>query len=157
MMTSFRASRGVSSSTVLSTNAAGTINHAVRGGLSLAAKSFRDIAFTAPSFTTASRASGFLSKTTHWCPPRMRRRTIFAPIRPRPTIPSCIRPLFELRNPNLREHAADYGVEFRQVSFDVNAEVNPQSAALPIRQHLKIPARLRCLHDAERVLLSRYR
>src|SRR5215471_328414 len=33
---------------------------------------------------------GDLSKTTHWCPPLMRRRTMFAPIRPSPIIPSCM-------------------------------------------------------------------
>src|SRR5439155_8098282 len=32
----------------------------------------------------------FTSHTTHSCPPRIRRLTMFAPIRPKPIIPSCI-------------------------------------------------------------------
>ena len=34
--------------------------------------------------------AGSRSNTTQACPARMSRRTMFAPIRPRPTIPSCI-------------------------------------------------------------------
>ena len=41
---------------------------------------------TAPSATSVSTAAGSTSYTTHRCPSRIRRRTRFAPIRPRPTI-----------------------------------------------------------------------
>src|SRR5262249_57771807 len=42
------------------------------------------------SCTSSCTVLGDLSKTTHWCPPLMRRRTMFAPIRPSPIIPSCM-------------------------------------------------------------------
>ena len=46
---------------------------------------------TAFSFTSSAIAFADLSNTAHWWPPFKSRRTIFAPIRPRPIIPSCMR------------------------------------------------------------------
>src|SRR5262245_48212954 len=42
------------------------------------------------SLTISRTAFADLSNTTHWWPPRSRRRTMLAPIRPRPISPSCI-------------------------------------------------------------------
>ena len=75
---------------VASTTAAGTINHTARGGCNLAAKSSSDAAPTAPSLANCLTFSRFMSKTTHVCPSRMMRRTMLAPIRPRPIIPNSI-------------------------------------------------------------------
>ena len=69
---------------------AGTITQAARGCSSLATKSSSESAPAAPSEASEATASGLTSKTTHSCPSRISRRTRFAPIRPRPTIPSCM-------------------------------------------------------------------
>src|SRR5215204_7014251 len=50
-----------------------------------------DSAPIAPSSTSAFTASGLRSLTTHSWPPRRRRRTMLAPMRPRPIIPICIK------------------------------------------------------------------
>src|SRR5260370_30603695 len=86
---------GKRSAIVLSTTAAGTINHTARGLSSFAANSCSPELPTAVSRTSLSTAFGDISKTTHWRPPFKRRRTMFAPMRPSPTIPSCIRLLLE--------------------------------------------------------------
>ena len=75
---------------VSSTTAAGIINHTARGLVSLLAKSFSEDDPTAFSFTNSSTDFGDISKTTHSWPAFMSRRTMLAPILPRPTIPSCI-------------------------------------------------------------------
>src|ERR1700722_13649012 len=79
---------------VLSTMAAGTISQMARGPLSFLTKSAREEAPTAPSRTSSSTAFGETSNTAQSCPPTNRRRTIFAPILPRPIIPSCIKSSF---------------------------------------------------------------
>ena len=45
---------------------------------------------TAPSATMPATASGLTSNTTQSWPARVKRRTMLAPIRPRPIIPSCM-------------------------------------------------------------------
>ena len=75
---------------VWSTTAAGTISQTARGCSSFCTNSSSEDAPTAPSSTSAFTDSGWTSYTTHWCPPRIRRRTMLAPIRPRPIIPSCM-------------------------------------------------------------------
>src|ERR1700693_4499703 len=86
---------------VWSTTAAGIINQIARGFVSLAAKSFSDDEPTALSFTTSSTDFGDTSKTTHSWPALISRRTMLAPILPRPTIPSCIdHPLSQPSNVN---------------------------------------------------------
>src|SRR3954451_25117941 len=89
-MVSFLASRPARWSIVESTNAAGTMIHTLRGVASLLTKSPRSDAPTAPSPTRALTASALTSKTTHSCPAFISRRTMLAPIRPRPIMPSCI-------------------------------------------------------------------
>src|SRR6266851_2579067 len=83
-------SRGNRSAINVSTTAAGTINHTVRGFWSFSTRSASDDAPTAFSFTKSFTFSGDRLKTTHWWPPLMSRRTMLAPIRPSPTIPICI-------------------------------------------------------------------
>ncbi len=75
---------------VLSTTAAGTISQTARGFASFSTKSASDAAPTAFSFASASTAFGDMSKTTHSWPLLISRRTMFAPIRPSPIIPSCM-------------------------------------------------------------------
>src|SRR5262245_21750207 len=82
---------GKSSAMVASTTAAGTINQTARGLSSFFMKSRTEEAPTAFSLTSASTAWGVRSKTTHWWPARRSRRTMLAPIRPRPIMPSCIK------------------------------------------------------------------
>src|SRR3974377_970221 len=75
---------------VWSTTAAGTMSHTARGLAIFSTRSSREDeggAFFAPSPSTDL---GKTSKTTQSCPPRIKRRTMLAPILPRPTIPSCI-------------------------------------------------------------------
>ncbi len=81
-----------SSLTVLSViSPAGTMTQTARGLSSLATKSSSESPPVAPSPARVATASGLTSKTTHSWPSRIRRRTKFAPIRPRPTMPSCMR------------------------------------------------------------------
>ena len=75
---------------VLSTTAAGTISHSARGLSSLATSSASEVAPVAPSLASAATASADLSNTVQAWPPFNRRRTMFAPMRPRPIIPSCM-------------------------------------------------------------------
>src|SRR5262247_3072698 len=81
---------GRRSAMVLSTTAAGTMSHTARGLSSFFTKSASEVDPTAFSCTSSCTVLGDLSKTTHWCPPLMSRRTMFAPIRPSPIIPSCM-------------------------------------------------------------------
>src|SRR5262245_44560174 len=82
---------GSRSAIIVSTAAAGTINQTARGFSSFFTKSAREEAPMAFSLTNSSTTCWDLSNTTHWWPPRSRRRTIFAPILPRPIMPICIR------------------------------------------------------------------
>ena len=66
------------------------MTHTARGGASDATRSFRLDAPVAPSFAIVATASALRSVTDRVCPARIRRRTMFEPIRPRPTIPSCM-------------------------------------------------------------------
>ena len=69
---------------------AGIITQATRGLSSAATKSSSVSAPTAPSFSSCATVSALVSYATAVCPSRMIRRTMLAPIRPRPIIPSCI-------------------------------------------------------------------
>ena len=75
---------------VLSTTAAGTINQTARGFSRFFTSSASEEVPTAFSAANCFTALGDLSKTTHWWPPLSSRRTMLAPIRPSPIIPSCI-------------------------------------------------------------------
>ena len=81
---------GARSARLPSTAAAGTMSQAARGGVSRATKSSSEEAPTAPSAASALTASALRSYTTHVWPSFMSRRTMLAPMRPRPIIPSCI-------------------------------------------------------------------
>src|SRR5580692_1912241 len=75
---------------VSSTAPAGTIIQTTRGVDSLDARSAAEVEPTAVvSFTSAAIGSGERLYTTHWWPPFSSRRTMLAPMRPRPIIPSC--------------------------------------------------------------------
>src|SRR5215470_18945537 len=82
--------RGVRPAIVLSTTAAGTINQTTLGFRNFLTRSCSEEDPTAFSPTSSLTALGDLSKTTHSWPPLIRRRTMLAPILPRPTIPNCI-------------------------------------------------------------------
>src|SRR6185369_3997256 len=88
---------------VLSTTPAGTMSHTARGFVRRLASSASEAVPTAFSFTSSSTGFGDLLNTTHSWPPRTRRRTMFAPMRPRPIIPSCT------REPSLEEQCSDRG------------------------------------------------
>src|SRR6185312_3736729 len=76
---------------VLSTTAAGTISQIARGGSSFFTRSRRSEHAVAPSWANSSTAFADMSKAAQLWPPLSSRLTMFAPILPRPTIPSCIR------------------------------------------------------------------
>src|SRR5215469_15889185 len=128
-----------------------------------------------------------MSKTTHSCPPLIIRRTMLAPIRPKPIMPSCISFSCFLSNPALRiaastlrlrsdavplrahigRHAGLPGFQLRQRLLNSTlqcyqtaldiAQMDAKSAAVSFGQHLEVASRLRSFHHAERVLLSRHR
>ena len=80
---------------VLSTTAAGTISQTARGFSSFLTRSASEADPTACSAASSLTAFGDMSKTTHSWPPLRSRRTMLAPIRPRPTIPSCMGTSFQ--------------------------------------------------------------
>ena len=69
---------------------AGSISQTVRGAVSRFTRSCSAADEVAPSRPSARLASRLASNTTHWCPLRISRRAMFAPMRPSPTIPICI-------------------------------------------------------------------
>src|SRR6202789_4378167 len=81
---------GTRSAIILSTIAAGTMSHNARGFCSFWTRSCNEMAAVALSFARSSLAFADVSKTTQSCPPLMSRRTMFAPILPKPIIPSCM-------------------------------------------------------------------
>src|SRR5579871_151166 len=133
----------------------GTMTHAARGLVSFLTKSSIESAPAAPSFARPFTLSGLRSNTTHSWPARIKRRTMFPPIRPRPIIPSCIVSLF-LSGERLRESFLDRRGERRQTLADI-VQVDSQRPAVSLGEHFEISARLRRLHHAERELLPRYR
>ena len=91
MIVSPRSSSGASDAIVASTNAAGTMIHTWRGAVELADEV---VERAGPRHAVAGEgrtAFGSTSKPTHSWPAPSRRRTMFAPIRPRPIMPSCMR------------------------------------------------------------------
>src|SRR3954470_5632275 len=164
MSTSSLSRRSTSWLMIVSTSAAGTIRQIARGLASLLTKSCSDDEPVAPSLASADTASTDTSCTTHWCPPRMSRRTMFAPIRPSPTIPSCIGLSLPRDSTSAVQTSAcssqrlfDCRANRAQTGADVRAKVNPEGATPPLGQHLEIAARLRRLDDAECVRLPRHR
>src|SRR6185437_878732 len=81
---------GSRSAMLLSTTPAGTISQTTRGFFNVLANSASEAVPVAFSFVSSATAAADMSKTTHSWPPRMSRRTMFAPMRPRPIIPSCM-------------------------------------------------------------------
>src|SRR6266566_7138800 len=70
---------------------AGTITHATRGGRSALTKSSSVVVPVPPSLPIALTPAGSAAYPTISWPPLIRRRAMLAPIRPSPTIPSCMR------------------------------------------------------------------
>src|SRR5262249_28735274 len=140
------------SAIVASTTAAGTISHTARGATSFFTKSSRALEPVAPSPTSCFTASALRSYTTHWCPPRVSRRTMLAPIRPRPIIPSCIEAWLLCE----KTSAANCAFELSQSPRDVFAEVNTKQAPATLRECLKIAHRLRLDQLPERVIRFRH-
>src|SRR5580700_652648 len=81
---------GRRSAIVSSTAAAGTISQTARGFSSFETKSWSEELPVAFSCANSFTAFEDLSKTTHRWPPLRARRTMFAPILPRPIIPNCM-------------------------------------------------------------------
>src|SRR5712692_8680524 len=138
---------------------AGTITHATRGALSFATKSSSVTVPTAPSPATSWTVFALLAYATTSWPPRMSRRAMLPPIRPRPTIPICMLavlpsgPWISL----LRRRLDDRVLERHEPALHVLAEVDPQRAAPTLDEHLEIALRLGRLHHTERVPLARHR
>src|ERR1022692_565991 len=129
-----------------STAAAGTISQTARGGFRLLTKSSSDAAPRAPSAETSLTRAASRSSTTHSCPLCSKRRTRLAPMRPSPTMPSCMSdgPSHQFR-------------QLAQASRHVRPEMDAEGPPPAVRQHLEIAARLGGLHRAERVRLARDR
>src|SRR6266568_4012386 len=85
----------------------------------------------------------------------MRRRTMLAPIRPRPIIPSCMLAPFQNGTvATLRQYLPDDGFELRQVCLRVFPNMHPQGAPVSIGEHLEVAAGLRRLDDAKGIFMS---
>src|SRR5439155_339463 len=78
---------------------AGTITHATRGGRSARTKSSSAVVPVAPSLAIALTPAGSDAYPTISWPPRIRRRAMLAPIRPSPTIPTCMESSSRLEGP----------------------------------------------------------
>src|SRR6266446_3298524 len=143
--------RGARSSSVPSTAAAGIISQTTRGVLSCLTNLSSDEAPVAPSPANCFTLASLLSYTTHSWPPRNSRRTMLAPIRPKPIIPYCIVSL------RLAYGLRDGFRERLQVLLHVRPQVRPQRAAFAFGQNLEITARLRSLHHTESIFLARHR
>src|SRR5262245_17383453 len=89
MSTSPLSSKGASCSISLSTTAAGIMIHTARGFSSLFTKSSSESAGVAPSDASCWIGPGDWLKTTHSWPAAIKRRTMLAPMRPSPIMPSC--------------------------------------------------------------------
>src|SRR5882724_5564817 len=159
MMSSF-SSLGTRSCSVASTTPAGTISQMARGFWSFFTKSSSESEPVAPSPTSCLTVSALRSYTTQVWPLRIRRRTMLAPIRPRPIIPSCI-----LSAPKLRIVRGKLPRESRnrllhgfakhfESGLQVLAEVHAQSAAPAFGENVEIAAGLGRLDDAERIFLA---
>src|SRR5438552_6866854 len=95
---------------------AGTITHATRGGRSARTKSSSSVVPPAPSLAIALTFAGSVAyPTTSW-PPRIRRRAMFAPILPSPTIPTCMESSSRLDGP----------AQLAQAGFHIAPEVHAQ-------------------------------
>src|SRR5882762_8844692 len=128
---------------------AGSMTHTARGFPSGSTRLLRSTLALFPSLTRAAIAAGFWSNTTHWCPPRARRRTMLPPMRPSPTMPSCISLLPMVAA--LPQRLPDRFLERRQAGRHMGAEMHAHNAPPALRQHLEVAARLRRLDDAEAV------
>ena len=98
MMVSSACRSGARRAIVSSTNAAGTMMQMQRGGASAATNSSSEPEPVLPSPTSPVTASGLTSKTTQSWPLRIRRRTMLAPMRPSPIMPTCMRCSFPVRS-----------------------------------------------------------
>src|SRR6266850_2549115 len=126
---------------------AGTITHATRGGRSAWTKSSSAVVPVAPSLAIALTPAGSDAYPTISWPPRIRRRAMLAPIRPSPTIPTCMESSSRLDGP------AQQG----QPGFHVAPEMHAQRPAPALLEDAEVTERLSGLHHTERIPLSRYR
>src|SRR5882762_3391980 len=72
------------------TSPAGNISHTAFGVRSLLTRSATDVAPKAPFPTYPATVCGLRSYTTNSCPLRMQRSVMLPPMRPKPTMPSCM-------------------------------------------------------------------
>src|SRR6059036_937002 len=125
---------------------AGTITHATRGGRSARTKSSSAVVPVAPSLAIALTPAGSDAYPTISWPPRIRRRAMLAPIRPSPTIPTCMESSSRLEGP------AQQG----QPGFHVAPEMHAQRPAPALLEDAEV-AGLRHLHHTEGISPSRHR
>src|SRR2546427_10394709 len=81
---------------------------------------------------------------------------MFPPIRPSPTIPTCMRSSGSWL-PRRRASRLDGLAEPGQSVLHIGPEMHAQRAAPALPQHLEVAERLSGLHDAERVSATRHR
>ena len=120
----------------------------------------------APSFAIAATAVGTQVRHRRTCGrPASGAATMLAPIRPRPTIPSCMWSILADRTTDADRAARlrlaqwrldDDLVERLEPGAHVGAQMHAQRATPAIDEHLEVAARLRRLHDAEGVPRARH-
>src|SRR6266853_378662 len=120
---------------VSSTDAAGTISQIARGFSSFVTRSWSEVLPVAFSFTNSLTALGVLLNTTHRCPALRSLRTMFAPILPRPIIPSCM----EHSSPAaLRSQL--YEIEFHSIALLVSSSAGLDASTFKYVHKLTIAA-----------------
>src|SRR6266851_2122435 len=134
---------------------AGTMSQAMRGEPSLEQKSSSEEDGTAPSEEMPLTAAGLRSVTTTSWPPRIRRRAMLAPIRPRPTIPRRMySPPPCLTNESTQSFTNSFR-QRRQTGVHIAAQMHTQGAPASVGEDLEISAGLCGFHHSEGVFLSR--
>src|SRR5581483_7630170 len=113
----------------------GTMIHTARGVcVNFATISASELAPVAPPSTLALTASALRSYATTECPPRIKRVAMLAPMRPRPTIPTCI----TLRLCFCGQCVVDERVQRPKAAVDVALEMNEHAAAVALVERLQV-------------------
>src|SRR5260221_9160469 len=120
---------------VSSTDAAGTISQIARGFSSFVTRSWSEVLPVAFSFTNSLTALGVLLNTTHRCPALRSLRTNFAPILPRPIIPSCME---HSSSAALRSQL--YEIEFHSIALLVSSSAGLDASTFKYVHKLPIAA-----------------
>src|SRR5712691_10309637 len=128
------------------TSPAGNISHTALGGRSLLTRSATDVARTAPFPTYPATVCALRSYTTISCPSRMQRSDMLPPMRPKPTMPSCMisspldcHALFPMSEGiRLRQCLIDRLLQGGQTCSHIAAQMHPERPTVALHQDFKV-------------------